>query len=296
MKARAILILAFCLAQNSVGHRAITERPRLWKDELLRLESIVRALPSDFEKTTFLRKYSGEVLDIGRVDDQTNTLYKSKNFESFNLEEFYSLSANDKLPATCGITTFFYIKLLQAFGFKAYQYSFGFKDKPYEQFIHSVTLVQIDFKGSKRLLIQDPYLNLTYLNQQGEPIDFFEFLLNIRRHEYGLIVMDASSADTFLLVPDPSLYYPYLNNSCKELLSKALRKADGSLRTKLPIKRNYETLMKSPCGNFEDGFTDALHKHGYQQPFLYAYALRASDIIGDPDHETLQREIDGVLR
>src|SRR6185295_6234967 len=208
MKLRLILVMAFCLVQNSVTqNKPATERLRDWQVELARLDAVVQTLPSDFEKTTYLRVYAGELIDIGLPDNSTNQFYQSVDFESFSLSEFYALFKDDKVPAACGITSYFYIKLLQAFGFKAYQYSFGFTQKPYQRFIHSVALVEIDFKGTKRLIVQDPYLNLTYRNQNQEPIDFFEFLSLIKQKQYEQISMDSGSLTTVLLVPDASSYY-----------------------------------------------------------------------------------------
>jgi hypothetical protein len=252
-------------------------------------------MPSDFEKTTFLRQYVGGLIDIGRPDDRAAQLYRSVNFESFDAAEFYPMFRGHTLPAECGITTFFYIKLLQAFGFKAYQYSFGFTEQPYERFIHSVVLVDINFHGTQRLIIQDPYLNLTYRDPEQAPIDFLDFLAALNRKEFEHIFMDASSVATSLQVPDPS-YYSFLSESCRISLSAALRREDGSLRKRIPVIRNYATLMRSPCDNFEAAFEDAMRKHKLQEPFDYSYTLRASELVGSPDHGQVQERIDAARR
>ena len=143
MNLRLILVIALCLVQTSVTpKKPATEGAVHWEDELARLSSILKTLPSDLDKTTFLRVYTGELIYIGLPDDQTNQFYQSIDFESFSLSEFYALFKKDKVPAACGITSYFYIKLLQAFDFRAYQYSFGFKEKPHQRFIHSVALLK----------------------------------------------------------------------------------------------------------------------------------------------------------
>jgi hypothetical protein len=249
-----LTFLAFFLVQSSVTLQAPThEASLLWQNELARLGSILKTLPSDLDKTTFLRIYSGELIDIGRLDNQTSRFYESIDFDSFSLSGFYSLFKRDSIPGTCGITSYFYIKVLQTF------------------------------------------VNLTYRNQKGEPLDFFEFLSLIKKKKYELIVMDAASLTSSLLIPDPSVYYTYLDDDCKKLMSQAIQQTNGSLKTKLAITRNYATLMQSPCGNFENGFVDALRKHGHEEPFIYAYALRASEMVGDSDHEEVQRRIDSIL-
>ena len=296
MNLRLILVIALCLVQTSVSHkRSGIAEPVRWEDELARLNSILKTLPSDLDKTTFLRVYTGELIDIGLPDDQTNQLYQSIDFESFNLNKFYGLFKQDKLPAACGVTSYFYIKLLQAFGFKAYQYSFGFTQKPYQRFIHSVALVEIDYKGARRLIIQDPYLDLTYRNKDQEPIDFFDFLKLLKKRQYDAIVMDTTTLSTSLLVPDPSAYYPGLNDTCQKLMAQAFQQDNGAWKTKIPIVRNYQTLMQSPCDNFEQAFVSAMHESGYQEPFIYAYTMRASEVVGSSDHQSIQLQIDAIV-
>ena len=289
-------MLAVSLMLSAVTlHAPRCDHDLLWVQERNRLATILSTLPSDLDKTTFLRTYTGELIDIGHPNNQQQQRYNAVNLDSFSLSEFYPLFKKDSTPAECGITTFFYIKLLQTFGFKAYQYTFGFNEKPYEQFIHSIVLVEIDFHGTRRLIIQDPYLNLTYRDRNGEPFDFFQLLTAIKHKQYQLINLDSTSSQTFLLIPDASVYDSFLPPACKTLLNQTLRQGDGSVKTKLPITRDYSTLMRSPCFSFENAFVNALHEHGYKEPFIYAYTLRASELAGASDHAEVQRRIDSIL-
>lgn len=289
-------MLALSLAVLSFPDRTAVAPSRLWNRELARLQVAINTSSSDFEKTTLLREYVGALIDIGRPDDRTRKIYQSVNFDSFDPAEFYPLFRRHALAAECGITTFFYIKLLHAFGFKAYQYSFGFTEQPFAEFIHSVALVEIEFHGGKRLIIQDPYLDLTYHTPQGEPIDFFDFLSALKQKHYEQIVMAPSTVMTGLLVPDASLYYPYLTAQCRALLDAKLRGGHGSPRTRIQITRSYPELMQSACGNFEEAFRAAMRVHGLNAPFVYSYTLRASDLVGSADSFEMQRKIDSILR
>jgi len=295
LKFAAVVVLLVACQATDVQSPA-TERSAAWKRELARLSAELDGLPSDMDRTTFLRRYTGELIDIGRSDGRTLERYRSLDFESFDPAEFFPLFESDSLPAACGITSFFYIKLLQAFDYKAYQYSFGFTAEPYDRFIHSVALVEIEFGGARRLVIQDPYLNLTYRTPAGDPIDFFDFLTALEARRFERIVMDASSSTTSLLVPEPAIYERHLTDECKALLAEALRGEDGSVRTRIPIARDYDTLMRSPCDPFESAFEQALRRNGFEEPLLYAYTLRASDLVGAPDHPELQRRIDEIVR
>ncbi len=267
-----------------------------WSRELANLRERLVEFPFDFEKTVYLREYVGALIGIGYPDEETDRLFRSVDFRSFHPAAFYALFKDRRLPASCGITTFFYIKLLHEFGFPAYQYSFGFKSEAFRRFIHSVALVQITFRGSPRLVIQDPYLNLTYRTVCQDPIDFFEFLAAIGNREYDSIAMDSPPLMAHLRVTDAATYLTRLKGAQKEAFEKALRRTDGSISTEIPIVRSYETLLRTPYDDFESGFIAAMRHHGWNEPFLYAYRLRAADLVGSPDHSALQQKIDSVLR
>jgi hypothetical protein len=288
--------LIACVVQGvAPGSRSSAEARSAWEAELVRLSAVLKTLPTDFDRTTFLREYTGALADIGRPDAGTNPRYVSPSFESLNPAELYSLFKQDRLPAMCGLTSLFYIKLLERLGFKAYQYSFGFTAKPYERFIHSVALVEIDVRGTKRLIVQDPYLNVTYRTSLGEPFDFFELLAALKRKEYAGIVMDGGSVGTMFLARDPSLYQE-LTEGCRAMMAARLLRPDGSMGTSFPITRDYATLMQTACGGFERDFVAALAQNGYPEPLIYAYTLRASDIVGAPDRAQVEQRIDRVLR
>lgn len=266
-----------------------------WEEELSNLKVHLGTLSSDFEKTTFLREYVGTLIDIGRPDDEARSLYPA-DFDSVDLAQLYELFKQHTLPAECGLTSLFYIKLLHAFEFNAYQYSFGFTKKPYDNFIHSVALVDIGSTGRKRVIIQDPYCNLTYRTRDGEPIEFFDFLHAIKGRRYQDIVMDSPALATSFLVSDASVYNPYLDEASKALMAATLALDDGSMAKRIPITRSYANLMQSPAYNFEAAFAQTLHQHGFAEPFLYAYTLRATEMVGSSGCADLQKRIDDALR
>ena len=126
-------------------------------------------------------------------------------------------------------------------------------------------------------------------------MDVFAFLAAIKLKRYEHITMDAASVTTSLLVPDTALYYPYLSTPCRAAMDAALTRPDGSRRTSLPIVRSYATLMQSPCDGFEKAFIEALRQHGFAEPLLYAYTLRAAELVGSADHAGVQQAIDAIV-
>lgn len=268
----------------------------LWRQELRKLGRQCTALASDFDRTTFLREYAGALIPIGRPDARTRRIYQSVDFDSFEASAFYPLFRMGRIAAECGVTSLFYIRVLQALGFRAYQYSFGLTAAPFQQFVHTVALVEIAWGKSRRLIVQDPYLNLTYRNLHGEPIDFFDLLSAVKGRLYHRIATDSPPVETFLLVPDRSLYDPYLSEECRQEMRARLRRQDGSLGTRMRITRSYEYLMRSPCSGAENAYLDALRRNGHDEPFLYAYTLRASDLAGDSGRLGVQQRIDAILK
>jgi hypothetical protein len=290
-----MLLLAVMWAPGGLAERCAFGRRLLWRREVRRLRTRSRDLPSDFERTTFLREYVGTLIPIGRPDDRTRRLYATIDFVSFHPADFYLLFRNRSLSAQCGVTSFFYIKLLSALGFRAYQYSFGFTEHGYAQFVHSVALVEIARHEARRLIVQDPYFNLTYTTADGEPLDFFELLAALQKGQYDLIATHSPPLQAVLLIPDIISYDPYLSEECRQRMIEALTLEDGSMTKKMTIERSYASLMQSPCGGSEKQFLDALRVHGFDEPFVYAYTLRASDLVGELDAADLQRRIDAML-
>jgi len=291
-----VAVAAFSILQAADVRSGTARGERAWPLEVERLAARVRALPSDFEKVEWLRRYVGTLLDVGRLEPAVEQRYRSVDFASFDPAAFYPLFKSDTWPADCGITTFFYLKLLHAFGFSAYQYSFGFTAPPYDRFIHSVVLVDVNVEGERRLVVEDPYLNLTFRHPDGRPLDVFELFAALKRRDYGAVVVDAGTLTTALLVPDPAQYLHRLSPACQSELLTALARPDGSLAVRMPIARDIATMLRSPCDPFERLFEQAMRDHGIDEPFLYAYRLRAADMVGSSDHAAVQRRIDEARR
>jgi len=284
-----------CLAGRWSEVEDQRRRPaRLWQQEFLNLRLQLDRLNSDFEKTTFLREYTGRLIAIGRPDQGVARRYHFRSFDSLDLSKIYPALKSHELPAECGVTSLFYMKLLSSLGYRAYQYSFGFLEKPYEKLIHSMALVDIEFRGARRLIIQDPYWNLTYHDREGAPIDFFAFLTAIKHRQYEQIATEMSSVGTSVMIADTSLYSG-MSDACKAAITDAFTNRDGSRKAEIPIARSYANLMQSSYHHVENAFLEALRQHGLHEPFLYSYTLRVADVAGSRGHGDVQRRIDAIL-
>ncbi|MGZ5247688.1 MAG: hypothetical protein ACXWV5_11605 [Flavitalea sp.] len=267
-----------------------------WEIEWARLDSTIQSLGDDFQKTNFLRSYCSELTDLGIIDPESLKWYRSVSYDSFQISEFYPYWKSDSLATDCGMTSYLFVKLAESFGFKAYQYSFGFTDEPYAKFIHSFPLVEIEYSGTRKLIVQDPYLNITFTTDRGEPLDFYKMLSSIKSKKYDSVIMRQHSSLTNLIINDTLTYWSRLDDSCRSLLRNRIQIGEKEFKKTIPIQRNYQTLMQSTCAHFENGFLNAMRQNGYSEPFLYAYTLRVNEMVGSSDRKIIQSKIDSVLR
>ena len=97
------------------------------------------------------------------------------------------------------------------------------------------------------------------------------------------------------MIADTVLYLSYFNDSCKALLRKLIGSGDGQYLNKITFIRSYDNMMRSPCGNFESGFNQALRAHHICEPFLYAYTLRVNELTGRSYVKSFKYGIDAFL-
>lgn len=105
------------------------------------------------------------------------------------LEDIFEIIKQKEIGTGCTGAAEILDRVYNQFGYESYRLGLG--DKTIKGFPegwgHSVNLVRIKWKGTKILVIQDAYLNLTYVNEIGEPLDFIEMLKMLRKGFYNEI-------------------------------------------------------------------------------------------------------------
>lgn len=158
-----------------------------WKDHLeylrtvnLMKERIIREVPrilnintTDFERLNLIREWTHEQTVWGKKQVGAR-LRESVNDRTGPQMYNYISSTNKALD--CGSYSVFLLKVYQLFGYESFIYDMG-RDN---QFKHSVVLVWIKSKGKNILVVEDPSYNLTFVKTDNTPIDFFEFLKQIK--------------------------------------------------------------------------------------------------------------------
>ena len=121
---------------------------------------------SDLEKTSILRRW---VSKNTQWDGLNNVIPTEFDLDE-NARMYKLLKKQPKL--LCQPIARILTQLYDLYEIKSYRYHFGLL----EQWNHVFNLVQIKWKNKTILAIQDASFNIEYLNENGDPYDFFEFL------------------------------------------------------------------------------------------------------------------------
>ncbi len=126
---------------------------------------------SDWEKVKMIRQWAYENSDLAGSD--SIKLDHQPEFDFFNRRAIGIFAAyfKDRGGAYCGGTSIALSRLFDVFGFEAHTMSLGFPGR--EDLTHTVTLVDISHDGAPLTVIQDAYINLTYVDLDDEPTDLY---------------------------------------------------------------------------------------------------------------------------
>lgn len=128
----------------------------------------------------------------------------------------------------CAGYSYVLMKLYKEFGYTAFSYHSG----KLSAFNHVVTLVEISYKGEKKLVIQDASYDATYVDANMEPLPFSAFLRLIEAKQYDRIHILEGGAPPHLYICDLVNERKCRTNSIK----------DGPITTHKGRKVFYEKL------------------------------------------------------
>ncbi len=236
----------------------------------------------DWTRTTLLREWVAEHVDV----ELEKTLdYEAAGLYSDHPGEVMANFFADRGGVWCAGFAHALLRIYELFDIPCYYFAFGWPDAE-THVTHAVTLVEIEHEGEQRIVVQDPYLNLTLADAAGAPLDIRDMLRLLKQGEHERIqVRQATVRETDVLwdpqpVPitdswvfhgeDPNAVVPV------EIL------ADGRVR--------YETTLSFE--KFEQGYFPlrgiAAHMQELGHPprliylYLYPFALKHSNYTDDP--------------
>lgn len=170
----------------------------------------------------------------------------------------------------CAGYSYALMKLYREFGYKAFSYHSGRLDA----FNHVITLVEITYKGEKRLVIEDATFDATYIDDNMDPYDFFTFLELLQKKRYTSIHIIQSNSPPHLYICDRSQV-----NNCR---------TNSKKNGPTIIRENVETYYEKYGTN-----TIEHNKHIY----LYPRIIQTSDDLSFPleDVDSLKKFLRKML-
>jgi glycosyltransferase involved in cell wall biosynthesis len=202
---------------------------------------------------------------------------------SLSAGEIFEYYARNAGGGKCGLTGIALMRLYQSFGFPAFIVDMGNSGSPST---HVVTLVKI-MSGEKPVLaVQDGYLNLTYADPDGAPLDYFRLLeLLVNKRSDRIVVVEGESREgRALLFSDPRtarrnwLWDPDVDPSGCAVTESGWRIAD--------VEPSLRRLIERWPADWR-GF---LRKQGLPEEIIYLYLFPFSIHNGiQPDARMLAR-------
>lgn len=229
--------------------------------------SLLNKNSTDFERLNQIRKWVTEQTLWGNRPVDTTLRLSINNSTALQIYTFLR-STNKALD--CGTYSIFLLKIYQLFGYDGYIYDMGNDD----QFRHVVVLVWINDNGTRKLIVEDPSYNLTYLDSKNSPLDFFELLRLIKENKTNEIVVKSTTGkgQWVLCHPDEECY-TYLKYKVIE------RRDEGNM---VLFRQNFDTQL----------IKDNLKSFLYCRYLYYAQKIKVIDPILRPiEIEKLKKKL-----
>ena len=129
------------------------------------------------------------------------------NYWKSSASENLSAMAADQYGVYCGGTAWILLEIFEEFGFDAFTFNFGSRsDSPTS---HVVTLVRVN----SSIFAYDAYLNLTYTQQDGKPLDFRDLIQFVYQKEFYKINTLSMPISRFILTEKSSDWKSDLQSS-----------------------------------------------------------------------------------
>ena len=251
-----------------------------WQLELDSLSQELAVLDK-VAQTTLLRNYAGRLLDVGYVPESLNQRYRSMLITDTNVVYWYDLFRRDAVPTHCDVISKFYVYLLNHFGFKAANYTYGLKGTA---FTHTVTAIDIGNADQAYIILQDPTLATLYLDNQEQAIHLPDHWKELAEGHPENIKWTSDTVTTKALVLPEAVEevtaYLSATEGCEEMLADyQLKNTDGE-GIKTSFQRHYLS-WQNYCDRFDQRFLTALAEEGYAVDLRSALLVQAEVWGGD---------------
>ena len=296
MKNNVIVLFFFFLFSNSITAQYYQDSTA-WKFHTHVMDSCLREMKTDLEKTNFLRKYTCSLIITGSYSNYAcDNYHLVQNIKRFDLPRYFDIFWKDTGSAKCGLTSYIFSSVLNYYGFESYIYNMGGMGT---KCTHQTTLVYINDGQKRKLICEDAFYNFLILDSLDKPKDFFELLTELKTGNTDAYL----NSDTVLakmFVPVNAFDTTMLTQEAKKnLLSilqidKAVQHQNSLL---VPYKKSFETTISlDPSKKFDQECIGGIEQKGYPRNFLYLFLFQLGDLFSANEVSYLQLKIEKILK
>ncbi|HEY4712608.1 MAG TPA: bZIP transcription factor [Dehalococcoidia bacterium] len=237
----------------------------------------------DWEKVKLLRQWAHEHVDWG----SECTLMSQEQYRKFSDADApteFAMFLKDECAVWCLGTAWALMRLYEAYGYEAYCLGVGIPGG----MTHAMTLVRISHNGSGILTVQDATFDISYVNSNGEPYDYFDLLTVVknRRHDLVEIEHGPCKPGDFLLCTDEepgSQYWWVPDNTPVPALSEGR------------MKVRFEWTMDNFWDFYGPAIADSLAEEGYPPHWCYMFLHLLYIRHGNEDATELMNQATSIL-
>ena len=252
-----IIILLIKTGLNYTGFRKIefVKDPNhndKWLKELVIKDNpeLLNPNVSDYEKVNLIREWAAMNTLVARkrsikLDDPKKNM-QDPNYYKQNASIIYYSFIMIKGGVWCGGTSYALAKLYELFGYESIMMNIDLKKGKWS---HALNLVKINEDDKSRYVIQDAYLNSTFVHKNGSPLDYFDMIELLRQRKHGGIRIKGSTSES-------NSMREYIDS---DLFGNTIRKIE-----KLMTLDDYEEVYKKE-------FTTFYKENNYPENNLYTY-------------------------
>ncbi len=227
-------------------------------------------MSSDFDKTSYIRKKTAELIDGGFGIHDAQILDKS--WPSWTGERYYNVFFKDSATVYCGGSAHFLNRIYEDLGYKATTYDMG-----YDSASHQLTLVWN--KEIHDYIVQDAYLNISLKNKNNQALSFKELISLLSEYRCNEITVIQDGYDYIpnwdtsgVLVLYTNFAHQYVEENFDSAYNNFIGKfcsIDNHDSNTLFYERNYDDMVLGWM--FANGY--GLSKHNLPDDWLYLFLL-----------------------